>query len=268
MFKYMKYELKGTYKFVLGVALLIVAFIMAIYFYTQNVTPNNLIVGNLMGILTLAAFGIMLTTFLYIVNSFRKELYENRGYLTFTLPLSGQQILGAKLVVALGWFMVIWVAIMGSIFFLGVINPQIDMVQIFSFIQARHVISTFALMAFNGIHILILIYFSMALGKVTFKNKKIGGLWFVIFLLLNGLSTYATVKVAQFFPYYMKVGNIGGAHVVGIEQISFAVQGSGMITGDTYGNILINYPSLLFLFGMIAFMFWATGYLLEHKINL
>lgn len=35
-------------------------------------------------------FGTALVVFLYIVGSFRKELYEDRGYLTFTLPLTGK----------------------------------------------------------------------------------------------------------------------------------------------------------------------------------
>ena len=59
----------------------------------------------------LLLFGTALVTFLYIVGSFRKELYEDTGYLTFTLPLTGYQITASKLLVALLWFFVLGVAV-------------------------------------------------------------------------------------------------------------------------------------------------------------
>lgn len=86
MGRYIKYEIKGSYKFILGVLALVLILITGIFAYSINVDEGSVLGGMFVGLSTLVIFGTLLTTFLYIVGSFRKELYEDRGYLTFTLP--------------------------------------------------------------------------------------------------------------------------------------------------------------------------------------
>lgn len=107
MGRYIKYEMKGSYKFILGVLALVLILTTGIYGYIANTKEGSALGATFMGLSTLVIFGTLLTTFLYIVGSFRKELYEDRGYLTFTLPLTGNQILGSKLIVAIIWFAVL-----------------------------------------------------------------------------------------------------------------------------------------------------------------
>ena len=105
MIKYMKYEIRGTYRYILGVLALVLILITGIYSYTAR---GNTVGGNIFIVLSaMLLFGTALVTFLYIVGSFRKELYEDTGYLTFTLPLTGSQIVASKLIVALLWFFVL-----------------------------------------------------------------------------------------------------------------------------------------------------------------
>lgn len=101
----MKYEIKGTYKILLGILALVLILITGIYMYSRD-SSNFLNFGAIfMTLSVLVLFGTSLATFLYIVSSFKNELYEDRGYLTFTLPLTGNQIVGAKLLVAMFWFL-------------------------------------------------------------------------------------------------------------------------------------------------------------------
>ena len=111
MRKFMKYEIKGTYKVILGIlALVIIASTIIHLGFLKEInnldSPESFDGANIIMIIlsTLVIFGAFLAAFFYIVNSFRKELYDNRGYLTFTLPLTGKQILASKLIVSMLWY--------------------------------------------------------------------------------------------------------------------------------------------------------------------
>ena len=80
MGRYIKYEIKSSYKFILGVLALVLILTTVLYTYIAK----RKFAGYSIGIHDNIWYS--LTTFLYIVGSFRKELYEDRGYLTFTLP--------------------------------------------------------------------------------------------------------------------------------------------------------------------------------------
>lgn len=133
MIKYMKYEIKGTYKFILGLILTVLIASTGLQLYVRN-SLSNIYNSNidpfrmsnlLVVVLVLVIFGAFITTLFYIIGSFRKELYEDRGYLTFSLPLTGKQILGSKLIIALMWYAIlilsatIYNIVLGSIFLEG-----------------------------------------------------------------------------------------------------------------------------------------------------
>jgi ABC-type transport system involved in multi-copper enzyme maturation permease subunit len=125
----MKYELKGTYKFMLAIIFAVLFATTGIQFFINNKINDarNAMIMNylpfLMMMFMLIIFGALIAATIFIINSYRKELYEDRGYLTFTLPLTGRQFLGSKLVVALFWYIAIAIAlviyngILGTILF-------------------------------------------------------------------------------------------------------------------------------------------------------
>ena len=105
MGKLLKYELKGMYKFIILVLLTIVgssAIMQGTFYYmSQNPSEFNgdvkILIPFLFGISILVIIAAYLVSFFYIVNCYNKELVDDRGYLTFSLPLKARQILGAKL---------------------------------------------------------------------------------------------------------------------------------------------------------------------------
>lgn len=276
MGKLIKYEIKGTYKYILGVLALLLTLITGIHFYIVGNQGGSAIGASLMFLSVLVIFGAGLTTFLYIVNSFRKELYDDRGYLTFTLPLTGNQIVGGKLIVALMWFIL-----------LGIVIGAYNILMTLSFVPGEFIFSEMFTMLKNagityktiivmimqsfisGVNTLILIYFSMALGRVTFRNKKIGGLWFVIFLILTALLSYSQIKVAQLVPYYLDINTfrIGTMDMINYGFDVNISQSGAMMTGDM-GNMMINIGSFLYSIIMGVLTFLGTGYLIENKIDL
>ncbi|GFN36535.1 hypothetical protein [Tepidimicrobium xylanilyticum] len=276
MGKLMKYEIKGSYKFILGVLALVLILTTGIYAYIVNNKGGSPAGALFVGLSVLIIFGSLLTTFLYIVSSFRKELYEDRGYLTFTLPLTGNQVLGAKLIVALMWFTILAIVIVVyHLIMLSIFAPtEFSISQLFSratsaALPYKEIITTIILGFINGTLTLILIYFSMALSRVTFRNKKIGGFWFVVFLVLNGIITYSQIKIAQLIPYYLDISTftIGSMDILS-HGFHVDVDRYGIMMAGDFGNILFNIPSFIYSIIIGIVMFLGTGYLIENKIDI
>lgn len=283
MKKYMKYEIKGSYKFILGILAIV---IIASTFIQMNVKSTMLgldqptSMGNsmtgfkafTMGMSVLIIFGAFLTAFFHIVGSFKKELYEDRGYLTFTLPLRGNQIVGGKIIVATLWFIVLGATIIIYNLLLALILYGGDWLEVAKELLSmvnEGGISLGIVGGLSSILTLILIYFSIALSKVSFKNKKLGGLWFIVFLILNGLTGYIIIKVGDVFPYYL---NLNGFKILPYYQLDIlpslnSGMGNSILFGTDYGAY-INIGGLLSQIILGATTFLGTGYLIEKKIDL
>lgn len=274
MLKYMKYEVKGTYKYILSVLTLVLILITGLYASQEQIARGSFGGGLFMGLSIMILFGTALVTFLYIVGSFRKELYEDRGFLTFTLPLKGIEIVGAKLIVALMWFFILGIAIAfyNLVMALSFTPFELDISELFTEIinLVSVKIALFSIIAtvYSGVYMLILIYFSMALGKVTFRNKRIGGLWFIIFLILNGVLSFGQFGLEVFFPYYLDIESF----TVGTKEILNSgynfVLGSGGFHGQGTGMFNINIISSVYSIITVVALFLGTGYLIEKKIDL
>ncbi len=150
---------------------------------------------------------------------------------------------------------------------------RLSIIEFFSMIDiSREIIVGLILMFISGIGTLILIYFSMALSRVTFRNKRIGGFWFVIFLVLSGLVAYGNVKIIQLLPYYIDLDTfrivsydtlIGNMANIGIVQLENATLFS------SNGNVsILNIGGFIYsiIVGVLAFL--GTGYIIENKIDL
>ncbi|HHW35884.1 MAG TPA: hypothetical protein GXX18_01060 [Bacillales bacterium] len=274
MLKYMKYEVKGTYKYILSVLVLVLILITGLYASNTQIKEGSFGGGLFMGLSMMIIFGTALVTFLYIVGSFRKELYEDRGFLTFTLPLKGIEIVGAKLIVALMWFFILGMAIatynlvMALSFTPFELNISELFAEIINSVSIKVVFFIIIKTVFSGVYMLVLIYFSMALGKVTFRNKRIGGLWFIIFLILNGVLSFGQYGLEVIFPYYLDIESF----TVGTKEILNSgynfVFGSGGFPGQGIGMFNVNIISSIYSIITVVGLFLGTGYLIEKKIDL
>lgn len=77
---------------------------------------------------------------------------------------------------------------------------------------------------------LILIYLSMALSKVTIRNRKIGVLWFIIFLMINGIVGYLVGRVNLALPYYFDISRF---RFVSPYEIGMISESMGSFTGSS-----------------------------------
>lgn len=285
MKKFMKYEIKSSYKFILGIlVILLIASTIIQLSISKEVKQGLILFGvntgkevGIFGILmvvvsVLTVFGGFITAFFYIIGLFKKELYEERGYLTFTLPLTGNQILGAKLIVAIIWFASLGLGLFLYNLLFAIIlygSSWLEFAkQVFTLVDAG-AFSFIILSVISSISTLILIYFAMALSRVTIKNKKIGGLWFVIFIVLNiGINIFV-LKTAKMIPYFLSLRTFKIFHYQELGNL-IDITNSGANTilfgqdFEAYLNIFGNLTQI----GIAILAFFTTGYLIEKKIDL
>ena len=258
MLKFMKYEIKGTYRFIMMLLLFVIGASTGLQLSALNAMNGNISFPVFLPfVLGLVIFGTFITFFFYIVNSFRKELYEDRGYLTFSLPLSGKQIVGTKLIVTLMWstliglLMIVYNLILGSILF-GT-NWIEGFRQMMRTIPAGIEFRIGFTGLISSITSLLLIYFSITISKVSIKNKKIGGLWFILFLVLSSIVQYLTLKVGELFPYNL-----------GLESFE-------IIKGVTFSaplSVGYNISTMIFSILIALATFFATSYLMDKKVEI
>ncbi len=289
MLKYMKYEIKGTYRFMLAIILTVIGASTGLQVYGNKIFVADSYVGpNPTGILFLAImgfliFGAFISALFYIIGSFRKELYEDRGYLTFSLPLTGKQILGSKTLIALMWAALLIIISLVYNFILAIaLHGGVVFSELFEAIRylfrfkVDNVIITIILASiFSGITTLLLIYFSIALSRVTIKNKKIGGMWFIIFLVLNSIISFLTLMAVEAFPFYLDLSNFNIIRASELTNYMGYNMGLIMSTGSSTGmiitsdkNIVLNIGSALFSIITAIGIFFGTSYLIERKIDL
>ncbi|MBU5256254.1 hypothetical protein [Tissierella praeacuta] len=285
MRKYMKYEIKGSYKIILGIIamVLIASTIIQVNISGQikldSVDSANTIngFGTFMLVVSISViFGAFLTAFFQIIGSFRKELYEDRGYLTFTLPLTGNEILGAKLLVAITWFLVLGISIVAYNLLLGALLYGSQWTNFINYIRqimgnANIEIFSIAMVSLlSAIVTLILIYFSMALSRVNIRNKKIGGLWFIIFIVLNSLVSYFIVKIVNVLPYFLSLDSFKILHSYELNflpSLGNIAKHQIILFGNNF-DVYINVFGILSMLIIGISTFLATGYLIEKKIDL
>ena len=113
----------------------------------------------------------------------------------------------------------------------------------------------------------------MAIGKITIKNKKIDGLWFLIYILLVFLIGFIQYKIMELVPYYFNIQNMNIETVEDIfknaitNEISVKYNNGLDISGQ-FGFLRVNIASAIYNILVTLGLFVGTGYLIDKKIDL
>jgi hypothetical protein len=90
----------------------------------------------------------------------------------------------------------------------------------------------------------------MALSRVSLKNKKIGGIWFVVFLVLSIVFFYFLAKITSWIPY-------------SIDMSTFKVVVP--LNGSIFN---LNIAGFIYTIAVGVGAFLTTGYIIDNKIDL
>lgn len=223
----------------------------------------------------LVAFLLIFVTFFFVVYDFNKSLFSPQGYLSFTLPVSSNQLLGSKLIVYGGWMIVSYAAFfLVSIFLLSygekyvigeekVDTLEMMLVQFMDFpsksqiiaFAVYYIIQFFAMM----LSFVSVVYFSISLSHIRVFQKHSMIFAVIIFFVVSGLLAWASTVPSNWFQLILQFksdGSIG----LGIVKPDSYIFAKDTLPFDLNGIIM----SLLECVGL----FFVTSHVMHKMVNI
>ncbi len=223
--------------------------------------------------LYVAGFVALIVTLVSVIKNFYDTLFGRQGYLTLTLPVKCSTLLVSKIIVSFVWI-VIGFAVMAAtllvIFFYAkyksdgymmMIGDAISMSGILNMLPSAAAVAELLIVAAVMAIITIFTYVSFVYFTVTVANtralqshpKLLGGLVFLgIFAVTNSVNNALTELIPLTFN-------------VSTEKVFFAFKAMGDVQDALFS---FGVGGTIFS-GLVALgLMFATGYILEHKVNL
>lgn len=262
--KLMKYELKATSRMLLPLyaALLAMTLIMKLFININSEATGYIVSASVAGMLYgIIIVGLLVMTFIMIVQRFYKNLMTDEGYLMFTLPVPVWQQVVSKMLIGLFWSVVCAVVIFLSIMIIGLDAagvtglireiPNMDWSALISegvlLIGVEFIIS----MIVGTLASMLQIYVSIALGQLSNKHKIV-------------MAVVAYIAISTVIQMVMTIGSVSffvGAETTGLGTFFAAMDPIDMLQWMINGLTIINLV-------LGTAMFFVTTYLLKHKLNL
>lgn len=237
--------------------------------FLEKVT--NVRTGSVIFILVVSFLLIFVTLF-FVIFDFFKSLFGAQGYLSFTLPVSSYELLGSKVIVYGGWFILSCALCMYSFFFFmdyissvvigegyislaeelmtGILNlPSLD--QFFA--VAVYCIVLFFVIILNFIFIS---YFAISLAHVRFLQK---------FSLLASVPIFVAISVF-FLIISFKMSDWVDFSLILKDDYTFTF---GLVTNAIDSAYLPLQITPIFMFVILdVIMFFLAAYVMHKKVNL
>lgn len=204
---------------------------------------------------------IMATSFvtmIFLVIRFYKSLFSNEGYLTFTLPVTANQLLISKIGVSLLWYIIDSITLILSIFVL-VINEKtwnsfIDYLptfhngleEVIGFSGIGGILFLILYIVVYILSIILMFDVSICIGQLMSKHKVLGAIlsYIGIYMLLQ------TIAYIAMFAF--------GALTMDAKSTSIIL--------NTY-HILVP-CSLIFFIVLCSIYYFISKYIMKNKLNL
>ena len=222
----------------------------------------------------LVSFLLIFVTFYFVVNDFFKSLFSPQGYLSFTLPVSSNQLLGSKVIVYGGWMILSYATFFfTSVYLMNYTADQVIGMEKISLIEsflammgnipsttqiiayAVYMVMTFFAMFLS---FLLIIYFSITLSHVRLLQKH--SKFFSVLLFF--------VTAAVFLMISFKMSDIVNFVLVFNEDKTLSF---GVLSPTEYlvGNKLgMEVTPVFSFFALDIALFFATSYIMHKKVNL
>lgn len=256
--KLLKYEFKSLGKWYISLygAALVLATVIGFWFQTLMMrspergysfsseveTAEGFFFGIIIFAFALLIGGLIISTFLLIINRFRKNIYGRQGYLTMTLPVSSHQLILSKFTAAMIWLLLA-ILTAGLCALITVSIPALPYLsQAFKGfyyyaayvdfgILVQSILALFLAMA-EGI---LLIYFSISLGQLFRDHRTLMAVLFYFgisfmsgiiatFFQLNQFSaTYVPFlphPIMMVFSFILSIGYYFGTHYIMTKRLN------------------------------------------------
>ena len=146
---------------------------------------------------------LSISTLILIIQRFKGSVYDRRGYLTLTLPVSEHQILSAKLLGAFVWSLASTVVFLFSLYIIiAMIQPD-ALISNFAEYMLKNYTDDFwlALISyiFNTLASILCIYFSISIGQLF--NEYRTALAVVAYIAIQIVLGFITLNLRIDFDY-------------------------------------------------------------------
>lgn len=255
MLKFIKYDIKGSLKTLLG---FLFGGMIASIFVQININSKLLRAQNFNYVKdVIAAVGVLVAAItvisfiVYAINSFNREINSDTGYLTFQTPQKMWKMVASKLIVMGVWSLIY--LLVG--FYINIILT--NLLQSGSFrgvMEYSNLISNdmFYIFTTDIVMVLSLIYLSLSISKTTIKYKKLSWMWILILVVLIAATSYLKSYIFRLRPNELLPGQ---------ALVIYPFYGLELKDGDQLYYMLIN-------LGLTVIDIFATGLILDKKINL
>ncbi|MFQ6794572.1 hypothetical protein [Thomasclavelia sp.] len=209
MLKLLKYEIIESYR-----QYLLTFLVFLLLCVVTPLMPITTITGILSVLTSVCFFGIIIAMFLNVIISFNRSMYKRPGYLTLTLPVSSEKLIGAKLIGSLIWISASMLVLLVGITILLFTTGEVRMANFFEalIIVVKRTFSNFDVfliylvdyLAFMSA-IILSFYLVITFTKTKFipKYKTFVGIaiyfisWIVIFSFLERLPIVYSNEISS-----------------------------------------------------------------------
>lgn len=262
MLNLIKYEIIGRYKSILS--LIIVSILANCVLLLRPFGWEDQV---LLGFSIFIAVVISAVLFIWCIGIFSKDIYTDKGYLTFTLPKNGYSIIASKLIVTCLFNIVIGIVSGLSIYYyvtrIADIGKYLDTAGVT--LNIVNCILTLLLIAIiSTASSFIEIYFAITITRLAiFKNKLGKFMAFISYLVLSIVYGVINWELVKLFPqeFNMKLNLF--------SSISGKLSNLQTNASDVINNsIPMNTATFVFSIILFVALFVSTSYLVEKKIDL
>lgn len=250
--KFLKYDLKGDYKKILGtiIAMIVFDLILITLPYSSKLGKESAI-----GLIIFLNNAAIVAEVIIGVSLLYKYTSKSRGYLFFTVPQPGYKILASRIISALIEIIVVTAAavimcILSGVKFYGYNNVVSGVKKSgFTFTILLEIIISCIIIYSIFLNV---VYFSIILSKTAFRNKKTGDIGaFIIFIIISVLSSFLQYKLDKTLPARIDIGEAG---------VKFNINGS-IMRGTGIAGII--FQVILFIV-----LFVTSARLIDRKMDI
>lgn len=267
--KLLKHELKHTarYHFAIIIANIVATAIMGVVFIPKNDSLLSLTTVLLFVVSATIMYATIIVSLVAVIKNFYDTIFSRQGYLTLTLPVKGSQLLASKVIISFFWIIVS--------FFMSAL-PSTVLSKCLQQLGVDEAVEKGATMALGSplttvttivyvvaiVLIVILsyvtsVYFSVTLANTRLFSKHPKLFGSIIFITIN----VSTLMISNFISRFINISLATTADKVFITLKEAWELGIGLESFLSLNFLLVSaLTSALLLF--------ATGYFIEHKINI
>ncbi len=222
----------------------------------------------------IVSFLLIFVTFFFVVYDFFKSLFSPQGYLSFTLPVSSNQLLGSKVIVYGAWMILSYVAFMfTSVFLMNYTANEVIGMEKISLVESLlsmlgDIPSTTQIIAYLVYIVMMffviflsfvsIIYFSITLSHIRQLQKYSVIASIVIFFATAMIFLWISFKMTDIINFVMVFNED--------RTLSFGILGKNeFLTGGTLGMEVT--PGIAFIV-LDVITFFLTSYIMHKKVNL